>query len=397
MDNEINPSSPQQQGTTTTTTITSSTSPGGTTSESTTTTRTQRTNITFPGMSPGMPSPGIPHILTFGFPFSGNPDALGGLGLSGLPGLPGLAALGFGAERLAAFNPAGINGFEDMERIMAIIESGDSDHKTVHEQYLIDFPVNHYTTEEFTEQFAIQNGITSDCNVCMCSFMPDDDEGVSVMTLPCEHYFHEACATGWLRHHHSCPQCRHLLPLKPIERAQSPSLHPSPTSLVGSSIFPTEEVLSHAAVMGKLNANNDFEGQRIFKLINGNVFSSKAFSSWEVEFDTPDDPTGHIPTVSNDSKFDRTMGELDEIDGTFEQLQEEFGRISDTVKPTNDDGERDDDDDDEGEKVTFVTPLAARSHPVEQGADEVVSTRYIVNSTEDYDVVSSSKTDLTKQ
>jgi hypothetical protein len=164
--------------------------------------------------------------------------------------------------------------------------------------------------------------------------------------------------------------------------------------LVGSSIFPTEEVLSHAAVMGKLNANNDFEGQRIFKLINGNVFSSKAFSSWEVEFDTPDDPTCHIPTVSNGSKFDRKMGELDEIDGTFEQLQEEFGRISDAVKSANDDGG---DDDEEDEKVTFVTPLAARSHPVEQEGDEVISTRYIVNSSEDYDVVSSSNTDPTEQ
>jgi len=42
------------------------------------------------------------------------------------------------------------------------------------------------------------------CSVCLCDY---DDTDV-LIRLPCEHLFHEACITRWLRQDSSCPQCR---------------------------------------------------------------------------------------------------------------------------------------------------------------------------------------------
>lgn len=43
-----------------------------------------------------------------------------------------------------------------------------------------------------------------ECSVCM------DDVFVNteVVVLPCNHWFHEACATAWLSEHNTCPICR---------------------------------------------------------------------------------------------------------------------------------------------------------------------------------------------
>jgi len=43
----------------------------------------------------------------------------------------------------------------------------------------------------------------------MCSVCMDDVEtGMEVVVLPCSHWFHETCATVWLKEHNTCPICR---------------------------------------------------------------------------------------------------------------------------------------------------------------------------------------------
>jgi E3 ubiquitin-protein ligase RNF115/126 len=42
------------------------------------------------------------------------------------------------------------------------------------------------------------------CSICM-----DNVElGAEVMTLPCNHWFHENCVVTWLKEHETCPHCR---------------------------------------------------------------------------------------------------------------------------------------------------------------------------------------------
>lgn len=42
------------------------------------------------------------------------------------------------------------------------------------------------------------------CSVCLCDY----DAADVLIRLPCEHLFHEACITRWLRQDSSCPHCR---------------------------------------------------------------------------------------------------------------------------------------------------------------------------------------------
>lgn len=46
--------------------------------------------------------------------------------------------------------------------------------------------------------------IKADCSVCM----DDVFQGDEVVVLPCNHWFHEACAAAWLSEHNTCPICR---------------------------------------------------------------------------------------------------------------------------------------------------------------------------------------------
>jgi len=49
------------------------------------------------------------------------------------------------------------------------------------------------------------------CSVCLCEYEDAD----LLITLPCNHFFHEACITRWLRQDISCPHCRfNLLPAR---------------------------------------------------------------------------------------------------------------------------------------------------------------------------------------
>jgi hypothetical protein len=44
----------------------------------------------------------------------------------------------------------------------------------------------------------------STCSVCLAPF----ERGETLLTLPCLHFFHAACATAWLADHAHCPVCR---------------------------------------------------------------------------------------------------------------------------------------------------------------------------------------------
>jgi len=43
-----------------------------------------------------------------------------------------------------------------------------------------------------------------ECSVCMDDVYIGDE----VVSLPCNHWFHEACASAWLSEHNTCPICR---------------------------------------------------------------------------------------------------------------------------------------------------------------------------------------------
>ena len=57
------------------------------------------------------------------------------------------------------------------------------------------------------------------CAVCLCPYEMQD----TLLRLPCEHLFHEACVARWLQQDSSCPQCRFQLlpPLSPPAAARS--------------------------------------------------------------------------------------------------------------------------------------------------------------------------------
>jgi len=54
------------------------------------------------------------------------------------------------------------------------------------------------------------------CPVCLCAYELDD----TLLRLPCDHLFHEACVSRWLQQDSSCPHCRHQL-LPPAQPPRS--------------------------------------------------------------------------------------------------------------------------------------------------------------------------------
>ena len=44
----------------------------------------------------------------------------------------------------------------------------------------------------------------AECSICM----ENVDVGEQVTFLPCNHWFHDACVTAWLKEHDTCPHCR---------------------------------------------------------------------------------------------------------------------------------------------------------------------------------------------
>lgn len=50
---------------------------------------------------------------------------------------------------------------------------------------------------------------TAECPVCLEALASQ-----RVLTLPCAHALHESCALAWLVRRHTCPVCRHALPVE---------------------------------------------------------------------------------------------------------------------------------------------------------------------------------------
>ena len=45
---------------------------------------------------------------------------------------------------------------------------------------------------------------TSCCGICLMEYVDND----KIITLDCDHYFHDECILPWLAHHNTCPTCR---------------------------------------------------------------------------------------------------------------------------------------------------------------------------------------------
>merc|ERR1712113_373797 len=48
------------------------------------------------------------------------------------------------------------------------------------------------------------DGLEKRCSICLVDFEP----GVSLRTLWCNHFFHQACVDRWLAERDECPVCR---------------------------------------------------------------------------------------------------------------------------------------------------------------------------------------------
>ena len=53
-----------------------------------------------------------------------------------------------------------------------------------------------------------RDGSLPSCPICTETFEANE----IAKKLPCQHKFHEACVTPWLKKHCTCPLCRHELP-----------------------------------------------------------------------------------------------------------------------------------------------------------------------------------------
>jgi hypothetical protein len=54
-----------------------------------------------------------------------------------------------------------------------------------------------------------RTGAAEECAICCEPFAVAQ----TVVTLPCQHVYHDACAMPWLQRRNLCPLCKHALPL----------------------------------------------------------------------------------------------------------------------------------------------------------------------------------------
>ncbi|KAI0718936.1 hypothetical protein C8T65DRAFT_706595 [Cerioporus squamosus] len=97
-------------------------------------------------------------------------------------------------------------------------------------------------TEEVIEKLpreVLEQGsplLEKDCAVCKDQFAlgtEDPDEQI-VITLPCQHPFHEPCILPWLKTSGTCPVCRYQLVPQPGAQAPGPGPPPSGSNRSGS-------------------------------------------------------------------------------------------------------------------------------------------------------------------
>jgi len=67
--------------------------------------------------------------------------------------------------------------------------------------------------------------LEKDCAICkeQFSIKTEDPDELMVVTLPCQHIFHEPCITPWLKSSGTCPVCRHSLVPQPGDQPTSRS------------------------------------------------------------------------------------------------------------------------------------------------------------------------------
>lgn len=127
-------------------------------------------------------------------------EMLGGMfGPGGLPGMPGGPESGRWGDYV--FNQ------EALDHIISQIMENSNAHQPV--------PASEEVTEKLP-RVVLEEGsplLEKDCAVCKDTFTlgtEDPDEQV-VITLPCQHPFHEPCIIPWLKSSGTCPVCRYQL------------------------------------------------------------------------------------------------------------------------------------------------------------------------------------------
>ena len=63
---------------------------------------------------------------------------------------------------------------------------------------------------ELTHTILAADTLEKDCAICkeQFSLKTEDPDELMVVTLPCQHIFHEPCITPWLKSSGTCPVCR---------------------------------------------------------------------------------------------------------------------------------------------------------------------------------------------
>ena len=63
------------------------------------------------------------------------------------------------------------------------------------------------TKIEGKKSFYEKNKENDICSICLEKFVKKD----KIITLDCEHYYHDECITNWLKKDETCPLCREIL------------------------------------------------------------------------------------------------------------------------------------------------------------------------------------------
>jgi len=117
--------------------------------------------------------------------------------------------------------------------------------------------------------------LEKDCAVCKDQFKleTEDPEEQVVVTLPCQHPFHQPCILPWLQSSGTCPVCRYALVPQPDQYGSDPG--PRPGSSSGSDSSQSTSSRSPGS-----NGNSDGSlFQSLFNIMGSNASSGNSGSS----------------------------------------------------------------------------------------------------------------------
>ncbi|KAI1304555.1 hypothetical protein F5Y03DRAFT_173384 [Xylaria venustula] len=114
--------------------------------------------------------------------------------------------------------------------------------------------------------------LKGECTICIDEVKVGDE----VVVLPCRHWFHEECASLWLKQHNSCPVCRAAIDGaaagKPRNEATGPQSSPPSAESSSSRATPSERRRTHLqqrreerldSIRGLANPNQDRPHRRL--------------------------------------------------------------------------------------------------------------------------------------